>query len=42
MYVKDMSVEEAKEWLRNAKEERLTADDVQDLEDLIAGRCYQN
>ena len=41
MYVADMTKAEAKEWLKCAQQEGLTADDIQDLKELIAGRSVQ-
>ncbi len=38
MYVADMSIAEAEEWLKAADDEGLTENDVQDLKDRIAGR----
>ncbi|AOT27576.1 hypothetical protein SEA_BADGER_69 [Mycobacterium phage Badger] len=36
MYVEDMDLDEAREWLDNAEEENLTADDREDLRERIA------
>lgn len=36
MYVADMSLEEAREWLKYADREGLTRDDIEDLKEHIA------
>lgn len=36
LYVEDMDLDEAREWLDNAEEENLTDDDKEDLRERIA------